>query len=76
MVTNGLTAREPLEEEFVSLTAWAASVSPKLPLHISRYFPAHAYGAPPTDMALLKRFQSLASERLQHVHLGNAPLGQ
>ncbi len=58
-------------DEFIALADWVASVSPDIPLHISRYFPAHQYTAPPTDLVLLRRFQELAKARLRHVHLGN-----
>lgn len=60
-------------EEFDALTAWAAAVSPELPLHISRYRPAYRFTAPPTDVALLKTFAALAKTRLRHVHIGNVP---
>lgn len=58
-------------DEFVALVDWIAGLDPKIPLHISRYFPAHKYAAPPTDLGLLQRFQRLAEARLDHVHLGN-----
>lgn len=57
--------------EFACLVDWAAGLSPALPLHISRYFPAHRYNEPATDLDLLKSFETLALARLQHVHLGN-----
>jgi pyruvate formate lyase activating enzyme len=52
---------------------WIAGLSPskEIPLHISRYFPAHKYGAPPTDVELMKTFESIAKNKLKHVHLGN-----
>lgn len=60
-------------EEFAAQVDWLASLSPDIPLHISRYRPAHKFTAPPTDIALLQRFASLAKARLTHVHLGNVP---
>ncbi|GHV56477.1 AmmeMemoRadiSam system radical SAM enzyme [Deltaproteobacteria bacterium] len=60
-------------EEFAALTAWAAGLDPNLPLHISRYFPAHKYAAPATDPDLLRQFKRLAESRLRRVHLGNLP---
>lgn len=60
-------------EEFARETEWLAGLSPDLPLHISRYRPAHKYAAPPTDIELLRRFASIARLRLRHVHIGNAP---
>jgi Pyruvate-formate lyase-activating enzyme len=58
-------------EEFAALCDWAAALSPELPLHISRYFPAWKYDAPPTDPDLLRRFQKIAAARLKFTHLGN-----
>lgn len=59
------------EEDFLRAVDWVAALSPDLPLHISRYFPAHAYAAPPTDISLLQRFAALARQKLAHVHVGN-----
>ena len=59
------------QDEFAALVDWIAGLSPQIPFHISRYFPAHKYAAPPTDLNLLRRFQQVAEERLDHVHLGN-----
>jgi pyruvate formate lyase activating enzyme len=50
---------------------WIAEVDAEVPLHISRYFPAHKYGAPPTNVALMKEFAAIASRKLTKVHLGN-----
>ena len=58
-------------EEFVQETVWLAGISPDIPLHISRYRPAHKYDAPPTDIELLQRFAMMAQLRLKHVHIGN-----
>lgn len=60
-------------EEFALELEWLASLSPRIPLHISRYRPAHKFSAPPTDIALLKRFAAAAKEKLHHVHIGNVP---
>jgi pyruvate formate lyase activating enzyme len=59
------------EEDFLRAVDWIAGLSPDLPLHISRYFPAHAYAAPPTDISLLRRFAALAGQKLAHVRVGN-----
>jgi pyruvate formate lyase activating enzyme len=59
------------EEDFMYAVDWIADLSPDLPLHISRYFPANTYTAPATDIALLRRFAALAGQKLSLVHLGN-----
>lgn len=60
-------------KEFVRETTWLADLSPDIPLHISRYHPAHKYDALPTDIELLQRFAAMAQRRLKHVHIGNVP---
>jgi pyruvate formate lyase activating enzyme len=60
--------------EFAAELDWLAGLSPDLPLHISRYRPAHKFTAPPTDLNLLLRFEQMAREKLRHVHLGNVPM--
>ncbi|NLL37495.1 MAG: radical SAM protein [Fretibacterium sp.] len=57
--------------ELEAMTDWLASLSPDLPLHLSRYFPSFHYNAPPTDRRLLDRMAETAQRRLRHVHLGN-----
>ncbi|MDR1471135.1 MAG: AmmeMemoRadiSam system radical SAM enzyme [Synergistaceae bacterium] len=59
------------EADFTRLVDWAESVSPDVPLHISRYFPSHEYSDPPTDVSLMRRLFGIASERLRYVYLGN-----
>jgi pyruvate formate lyase activating enzyme len=54
--------------DFARLTDWAAQVSPEMPLHISRYFPAFKYDAPPTDIPLVERFARMARGKLKHVY--------
>jgi pyruvate formate lyase activating enzyme len=68
LVVPGLTDSP---EEFAAMTEWLASVSPDIPLHISRYFPANRYREPATSISLLHRFGGIAKERLHRVHIGN-----
>ncbi|MDR2934974.1 MAG: radical SAM protein [Candidatus Adiutrix sp.] len=60
-------------EEFAALVDWVAGLDRNLPLHLSRYFPAHRYDAPATEIDLLRRFRNLALGRLTRVFLGNVP---
>lgn len=59
---------ENLREE----TAWIASVSSQIPLHLSRFFPRHrmkaASATPPETM---RRLEKVARENLTYVYLGN-----
>ena len=58
-------------EEFAALVDWAAGLDRNLPLHLTRYFPAHRYHAPATELDLLGRFHKEAKTRLKRVILGN-----
>ena len=58
-------------DDFERLVNWIASVSADIPLHISRYFPAYRYGAPSTEIPLMKEFRKMAESRLSCVYLGN-----
>lgn len=60
------------EDAFLEEVAWLASVSPDIPLHLSRFFPTYQMAsAAPTDVNLMRRFQKIAAASLNHVSLGN-----
>lgn len=58
-------------DAFSDMIDWIASVSPQIPLHVTRCFPARDHLAPPTDAALLRSRVDIARRRLRHVYLGN-----
>ena len=60
------------DQDLVDLFDWAASVSRNLPVHLSRYHPAHKMTKPPTDTRTLRGAYELARERLEFVYVGNA----
>ena len=60
------------EERFSEMTSWIAVLSPEIPLHVSRYFPAFKYHAAPTDLGVITRFREVAQSRLKYVYAGNA----
>lgn len=59
------------EDEFADMVDWIAGISKDIPLHISRYFPAYRYTAPPTSLSLMERLEQHAKSRLDYVYLGN-----
>ncbi len=60
------------EEDMEKEASWIASIDPEITLHITRYFPRYRMtDAPPTDIALMRRLETIASSRLKHVFLGN-----
>ena len=58
-------------EEFAALIDWMAGLDRNIPLHLSRYFPAHRHHAPATDLELLRSFRKMAADKLGRVILGN-----
>lgn len=59
-------------DEFRQETDFLSSISPDLPLHITRYFPRYRYTEEaPTSMELLNKFYEAAAEKLRFVHIGN-----
>ncbi len=59
------------DRDLIDLFDWAASVSRRLPVHLSRYHPAYRLDAPPTPAETLQRAHQLARERLDFVYVGN-----
>ncbi len=59
------------DKDLRDLFDWAASVSRRLPLHLSRYHPDYNMDNPPTPSATLRRAYDMARERLDFVYVGN-----
>lgn len=60
------------EDEMRELSSWLASVSPEIPLHVSRFFPRHLMSAlPPTPVDRVYFLADIARERLKYVYTGN-----
>ena len=60
------------EDEMRALSAWLSSVSPDIPLHVSRFFPRHhMQDRPPTPVSTVYRLVNIAREQLQYVYTGN-----
>ncbi|MGM9987969.1 MAG: radical SAM protein [Bacillaceae bacterium] len=61
-------------ETISELGEFLASVSPDIPLHISRYFPAYKMTKPPTSLDEFKKVYKQLKEKLNVIHLGNLTL--
>ena len=61
------------EEEMRRMCNWIASLDggKKIPLHISRYFPAYHMSSGPTSIELIYRLRQVALETLDFVYTGN-----
>jgi len=75
-ITNLIIPREnDSDEDLIDLFDWAASISRRLPVHLSRYRPEYRMSAPPTPETTLRRAHDLARERLDYVYVGNILIG-
>ncbi|MDR0404596.1 MAG: AmmeMemoRadiSam system radical SAM enzyme [Oscillospiraceae bacterium] len=60
------------EEEIVALSDWLSSVSPKIPLHLSRFFPRYKWTqTPSTPIDTIYQLANAARRRLKYVYEGN-----
>ncbi len=60
------------EEDMRAESCWISSVSSKIPLHLSRFFPRHRMkNVPPTPVETIVRLANIARENLPCVFLGN-----
>lgn len=60
------------EQEMDELSSWLASVSPKIPLHITRFFPRYKMrGRQPTPVSDVLRLAEVARMHLDYVYEGN-----
>lgn len=59
-------------EEIRELAQWLASISPEIPLHLSRFFPRYQMtDRPPASVEQVYRLAEAAREYLTHVYTGN-----
>ena len=60
------------EEEMEALSGWLASISPKIALHISRFFPRYQFkDRASTPVEQVYRLAKIARRNLEYVHEGN-----
>lgn len=60
------------EEEMASEAAWLSSLDPKLPLHISRFFPRYRLtNGGPTPKGTIETLCEIAKKHLLYVYAGN-----
>ena len=60
------------EDDIRTIVGLIAKIDPKIPFHVTRFFPAgDMRDEAPTDRDLLYRFRDIARESLEYVFLGN-----
>lgn len=59
-------------DQITEMSKWLSSISPNIPLHLSRYFPKYEMtDKPPTSVQTLTELKSVARRYLNNVYLGN-----
>jgi len=58
-------------EDMRAQSEWIASISPEIPLHITRYFPNYRMTDPPTSIPHMKKLIETAQKYLSYVYPGN-----
>lgn len=72
VTTLVVTGENDGEAEMRELSRWLASLSPEIPLHVSRFFPRHRMqDRPPTPVQSVYRLAEVAREALLYVYTGN-----
>ena len=59
------------DEQIHDACAWLATLSPDIPLHLSRYFPNYQMERAATPVETMNRAYDIAKQHLQNVYLGN-----
>ena len=72
VTTLVVPGRNDRDEDIDAVAAFIASVSPEIPLHVTRFFPRFQLtGSAPTPVAAVHRLAAVARRRLSHVLVGN-----
>ncbi len=58
-------------EEIAAMARWLASLSPDIPLHLSRYYPAYRFTRAATPEQVMRQAREIAAGHLHFVYLGN-----
>ncbi len=73
VTTLVVPGRNDGDADIDAIAAFVESVSPEIPLHVTRFFPRfRMMDASPTPVATIRRLASVAGRRLRHVLVGNA----
>ena len=72
VTTLVVPGRNDTENDIAAIAAFVSSVSPEIPLHVTRFFPRFQMSnAQPTPTAVVRHLAEVASRRLKRVLTGN-----
>lgn len=69
-----VTGENDDEENIRAIRDIIADISPRIPLHLSRYFPHYRFKNPATSAEFLLKAREICKERLPFVYVGNIAL--
>lgn len=68
-----IPGRNDSPEEIESIARFVASLDPRIPLHLSGYYPTYKYSVEATSVAAIREACDIARRHLHHVYPGNVP---
>ena len=71
VTTLVIPSRNDQPSEIEGIARFLASLDPRIPYHLSAYYPQYRYTLPPTSPELLRRLGEAARRHLRYVYLGN-----
>ena len=72
VTTLVVPGRNDTDSDMETIADFVASVSPDIPLHVTRFFPRWQMAdAAPTPIATITRLAEIARRRLRRVQIGN-----
>ena len=72
LTTLAIPTKNDDPEEMEREAEWIASISPDIPLHLSRFFPRYKVDdLPPTPAETIYRLKDIAQKKLKYIYTGN-----
>jgi pyruvate formate lyase activating enzyme len=71
VTTLVIPSRNDEPSEIEAIARFLASLDPRIPYHLSAYYPQYRYTLPPTSAILLRSLGEVARRHLRYVYLGN-----
>ena len=66
-----IPGRNDADDDIAGISAFLASLSPDIPLHLSAYRPMYRYTVRPTPESTITRLERIARQSLRYVYAGN-----
>lgn len=73
ITTLVIGGKEGNVDDVEDIIKWISKLDRKIPLHLSRYFPAYMMKEPPTDVEILLNLKEFGEKYLDNIYIGNVP---